>query len=84
MFPPHENTLDLIRDLMIINTYTQVITIQRACKSINKREKELYAVLRTAGYERFKDNPLCKAFIKPKDVRTICMIFDLLIDWLID
>jgi hypothetical protein len=41
-------------------------------------------VLRTAGYERFKDNPLCKAFIKPKDVRTICMIFDLLIDWLID
>jgi hypothetical protein len=67
----HTNTHAHTHTHTYTHIHTQVITIQRASKSINKREKELYAVLRTAGYERFKDNPLCKAFIKPKDVRTV-------------
>lgn len=36
---------------------------------LDKRGKDMMCALKASGLERFADNPLCKAFIKPKDVR---------------
>jgi hypothetical protein len=47
-------------------------TLRRAINTMEKKEKELTTYLQLNNLERFKDNGLCKAYVKPKDVRSKC------------
>jgi predicted HTH domain antitoxin len=45
----------------------KIISLKKANTSMNKREREIHHALKVDGLEAFRDNPLCKAYIKPKE-----------------
>lgn len=46
---------------------TKMISLKKANTMMNKREREINHALKVSKLEAFKDNRLCKAFIKPKE-----------------
>jgi hypothetical protein len=45
---------------------TKMISLKKANTMMNKREREINHALKVCKLEAFKDNRLCKAFVKPK------------------